>query len=263
MKDQIAAALPVGVKEDLKRILRELHMYKPRPEQLFLEHIIKTSKSTFLIQIGANDGLDFVRSVIRRFWRQRAVSALLIEPQIFFYRQLLGNYAGVAGVETLNVAISDEAKTATLYHVDYENTTVPGWAKGLGSFSRDVLLSHRAYIADLEHAIRAVEVQCVSAAELLAKANGRQLDVLITDTEGHDYVILQQFDFDRVRPKLVVFESKHLAPAELAQCEAMLAARGYRVLDLHNDNSIALRADVADAALRAVFTNADAGRSTL
>ncbi len=43
----------------------------------------------------------------------------------------------------------------------------------------------------------------------------------------------------------------------------MLAARGYRVLDLHNDNSIALRADVADAALRAVFTNADAGRSTL
>ncbi len=188
----------------------------------------------------------------RRQGRRHRIEGVLVEPQRYFHQQLVRNYAGLGGFEIVNLAISDSARSMTLYHVDYDNTAVPGWAKGLGSFSRDVLMSHAHLIPDLESVIRSVEVQCISVGDLAAMAGERELDVLITDTEGHDYVILGQFDFARIRPKLVVFESKHLSAGDLSACEAMLAGHGYQVVHLGNDNSVALRGDIAEATQRAV-----------
>lgn len=240
IKERVASNLSHQQKEALKSVLRKVHLYSPRPEQVYLESIVSKSPSLFFIQIGANDGQDFVRTVVGQHQGQRRISGILVEPQRYFYEKLQSTYADVKGIELLNVAISDTDKSLTLYHIDYEHQDLPGWAKGLGSFSKDVLLSHNHLIDGLESKIRELPVKCMTVNELLKKSGGAQLDVLITDTEGHDFIILKQFDFANVRPRLIVYESKHLSPADFAACEKMLSGFGYTVTHLHNDNSVAV-----------------------
>lgn len=240
IKERVASNLSHHQKEVLKSVLRKIHLYNPRPEQVYLESIVSNSPSLFFIQIGANDGQDFVRTVIGQQRDRHKISGILVEPQRYFYNKLQSTYEGVQGIELLNVAISDSDESLTLYHIDYEHQDLPDWAKGLGSFSKDVLLSHRHLIQDLESKIRELPVQCMTVKELLKKSGGAQLDVLITDTEGHDFIILKQFDFATVKPRLIVYESKHLSPTDFAACEKMLSGFGYKVTHLHNDNSVAV-----------------------
>jgi FkbM family methyltransferase len=244
IKNYILSLLSANQRDDLKRLLAKLNLYETPPEQLYLERLVTLQPTTFVVQIGANDGEDFVRSVVRRYGRARGISGTLVEPQLHFFNKLRRNYAGTEGIDILNVAISDRAKSATLYYVDYGAGRIPGWAKGLGSFNRDVVLSHGHLISELEQSIKTVEVACISVPELLARLPNAQVDVLVTDTEGHDFVILRQFDFTRMRPKLIVFESKHLSDEEMAGCEAMFSANGYYVVHLGNDNCVALRSDM-------------------
>ena len=128
----------------------------------------------------------------------------------------------------------------TLHHLDYDDDSLPDWAKGLGSLNREVLLSHGSFIPGIESKIRQLTIQCITVSELLASTNLKTVDALITDTEGHDLVILRQFDFSVFRPRLVIYESKHLNPADFDACETMLVSRGYRVKHLNNDNSVAV-----------------------
>lgn len=240
IKERVASNLSHHQKEVLKSVLRKVHLYSPRPEQVYLESIVSNSPSLFFIQIGANDGQDFVRTVVGQQQDRCKISGILVEPQRYFYDKLKSTYAGVKGIQLLNVAISDRDESLTLYHIDYEHQDLPDWAKGLGSFSKQVLLSHNHLIDDLESKIRELPVKCMTVNELLKQSGGAQLDVLITDTEGHDFIILKQFDFANVRPRLIVYESKHLSPADFAACEKMLSGFGYKITHLHNDNSVAV-----------------------
>jgi hypothetical protein len=64
--------------------------------------------------------------------------------------------------------------------------------------------------------------------ESLCRKHGLgQLDLLVVDAEGHDWVILRGVDFTTHRPRLVVYEHLHLDPQERAQCRAHLEAQGY------------------------------------
>jgi hypothetical protein len=151
------------------------------------------------------------------------------------------------GIEILNVAISDTDAALTLFHIDHDDSDLPEWAKGLGSLNKEVLLSHSHVIEDLPRRIRELQVRCMSVGELLKKAGGARLDILVTDTEGHDFVILKQFDFAVVRPKLIIYESKHLTKLDLAACEQMLSGFGYQVTQVGNyNNSVAVLKSRAD-----------------
>jgi FkbM family methyltransferase len=264
IRQTVLSHLSADQKDTLRRVLGRLSLYQTPPEQLYLEQIVSTSPSTFLVQIGANDGDDFVRSVIRRYGRRRDIKAILVEPQPYFCTKLLNNYEKMDDIKIMNVAVSDSAREATLYYIDYGAKGVPGWAQGLGSFDRDVVLSHEGLFAGLGQSIKTLNVKCVTVPELLANAPNGTMDVLVIDTEGHDYVILKQFDFAQVRPKLIVFESKHLPADDVARSDAMLCGAGYYVIHSGTDNSIAIRSDVSDLltpehAARAILPRAVGG----
>ena len=248
IKQHVVSSLTYTQKEALKTILRRFKLYasQPDPEQVYLEAAIQDLPKVFFIQIGANDGHDFVRRVLGGQYRKRKISGILIEPQPYYYNKLRSTYAGMSDIEILNVAISDTDEALTLFYIDYDDRDLPSWTKGLGSLNKEVLLSHSHLIEDLPSRIRQLEVRCMPVGELLKKAGGAQLDILVTDTEGHDFVILKQFDFAVVRPKLIIYESKHLAKRDLAACEQMLSAVGYQVTKLGNDNSVAVLNSIAD-----------------
>ena len=244
LRDQFVSHLNPDQKDLIKAILARCGLYQTPPEQMFFEQVVLHSSSTFFIQVGANDGDDFVRSILRRYNQKRNIQGVLIEPQPYFFKKLVKNYTGIAHIEFLNMAISDTEKKATLYYVDYNAMNMPHWAKGLGSFNREVLMLHGNLISDLENSVRSIDVPCISMTALLQKMGDNKLDVLITDTEGHDLVILRQINFDLVKPKLIVFESKHLSKDDLAICDSMLKPKGYHVFHSDTSDSIAIRPDV-------------------
>ena len=45
--------------------------------------------------------------------------------------------------------------------------------------------------------------------EIIQEYNITEIDLLHTDTEGHDYYILMDYDFN-IKPKKIMFEHKHM-----------------------------------------------------
>ena len=71
--------------------------------------------------------------------------------------------------------------------------------------------------------------------ELLSRNNVQKVDLLHIDCEGFDYVILQQFDFTALRPRIVLFEQKHLTAKDRQAAKIMMELAGYKVEEMETD----------------------------
>ena len=74
---------------------------------------------------------------------------------------------------------------------------------GLSSFNRNHLLQHGS-LGDTD--IVEEQVKCSSVEELLQEYSFMDINVLVTDTEGYDFEILDNLDLNKIRPKVVLFE---------------------------------------------------------
>ncbi|MGH8487776.1 MAG: FkbM family methyltransferase, partial [Gammaproteobacteria bacterium] len=136
-------------------------------------------------------------------------------------------YRGHPNLIFENAAISDREEQRTLFRIREDCDYLPQWCAGLGSFHREVLLSHRWAIPDLERYVVEEIVHCVTLSSLLRKHAVTRVDVLCIDTEGHDHEILRQIHFESVRPRVLLYEHEYMRRVERERCEAMLAGRGY------------------------------------
>jgi len=66
--------------------------------------------------------------------------------------------------------------------------------------------------------------------QLLEKHKIERIDIFHTDLEGYDFKVFRQLDFGRWRPKLLLYEHKHMSPAEKEECSRFLKALGYRLI---------------------------------
>src|SRR5438094_5650 len=62
-----------------------------------------------------------------------------------------------------------------------------------------------------------------------------KIDLLNIDCEGFDYVILRQFDFTTLRPRIVLFEQKHLTAQDRQAAKIMMERAGYKVEEMETD----------------------------
>lgn len=72
--------------------------------------------------------------------------------------------------------------------------------------------------------------------------------MLLIDTEGHDHVILQNIDFNKIHPKLIYFEHCHLAKEDYKAVLKLLRMQGYSLYS-HKFNTIAF----IDSALTKIY----------
>ena len=180
------------------------------------------------VQVGANDGkmMDPIRStILRTNWR-----GWVLEPVPDLFQSLKKNYACVGSrVVPVNVALSDSDGHADFYHLsaDAGMPALPEWAAGLGSFRRDVIVSHSERLPDIERYIRHVQVPCVTWKTLCCDLDIQTVDLLVVDVEGYDYEVVRQLDYSDFRPFVVVYEHHHFDAATDADCTALLAGHGY------------------------------------
>lgn len=187
----------------------------------------------FFVEIGSNDGEqhDHLRPfILSRPWR-----GIMVEPVPYVFERLRRNYESQGRIELENVAVAEEDGQLPFYYLveptQEERETLPDWYDGVGSFSRDAVVGHAAHIPDIESRIVSSEVTALMFESLCRRNRVERVDLLLIDTEGHDWQILRSIDLGEQRPRLVIYEHYHLSARDRAAAREHLARHGYETME--------------------------------
>jgi FkbM family methyltransferase len=188
------------------------------------------TKGFFFIQIGAHDGLHY--DPIRPWVKKYHWHGILVEPQPKIFKRLAENYRDEPQLILENAAVSSQDGQAVLYAFK-ETACLPDHATMLASFYRDALVFNgHNYRGEIEELI----VPAISIQSLLSKHQVNRVDLLQIDTEGYDFEIIKMFDYTRIKPTIIHFESAGLGVDEGLECFKFLNNLGYRVLTIGVDS---------------------------
>ena len=201
-----------------------------------LAKITRALPEVFYLLVGANDGQrgdPLVNHTAHPKWR-----GMLFEPLPGPFAALKATYAGRPGAELRNEAVVADAPGGkrTFYAVPGSTTN--------SSFRRDVIeRQHGGLVSEgVDPRIEPVEVECRAVAELEALPGFRVPDVLLTDTEGYDFMLFEAWWARGWRPPFVEVEVIHLSLPEKTRIREELTAAGYYAMHYHTD-LIGLRRD--------------------
>jgi len=208
------------------------------------------SPDAFFLQIGAMDGVTYdpIHSlVVSRNWR-----GLLVEPVPDIFERLKKNYSLKTGLTFANVAITDFEGEIEITRMDpkvvEDGLLAPG-ALGIST----IMPEHSAFAKALrapEHQALVekysltISVPCMRLQTLLTNNGVAQIDLLVIDTEGADWMIARQLCLETYHPKIVYLEYNHLTSYEQLACAKHFQNYGYRTyIDKNNgENFLAVKA---------------------
>lgn len=236
------------------KVLRKLYRlpsdyWKPKSGNIvaLLEQLCaRNLRPLFFIQIGANNGNDEFKDLRQSYgWK-----GIMVEPQQDVFAELIRSNPE-SGLTFERVAISDRERELPLYKISFSRAD---WAHTLASFDRKVLERSirdgwvsRCAAAEgitppksIEDWIEVEVVRCITLKQLLAEHQITDFDLLILDTEGHDYEIVKQVGQLERRPRAIVFEHKLLPTRTLKTAVSLLRSWGYS-LTADDSNTLCVR----------------------
>jgi FkbM family methyltransferase len=238
-RDAVRAALGRAGRE-LARQPRPLLANRRQRLAISLEHLIARrvvdDSDLFFVQVGAFDGRtgdQLHEWVVRYGWR-----GILVEPQPYYFDALRQTYSDQPQLEFRRAAIGETRGTRPMYTVRRDVAGLPAWAPQIASFDRGHVEAHGLRAPDGSEVIETIEVECIPFRDLLDGVE--RVDLLQVDVEGYDAEIIRMFDFERYRPSIVRFESRHLTPAEHDAAISRLLRYGYAVA-VTGDDTLASR----------------------
>jgi len=214
-----------------------------RPLQEVIECFARIKKDVFFIQVGCCDGVveDIMHDLIIRYgW-----SGILIEPVKYLFEQLEANYQGHPNLSIRNVAIANEDGFKDFWYIRENNNGLPFWYNQVGSFFPEVIWKHAGEIPDLKNYLIQEKVECITLDALIRQHNIKQIDVIHIDTEGFDFSIIKQIDFESFKPSIIKYEHKHLIESDQWDSWSYLRSKGYVVFHNYID-SMAFTGDFVD-----------------
>lgn len=185
-----------------------------------------------IVQLGAYDGRfeDALQPILRSSIDYQAI---LVEPQPKPFSDATETYVSDQRVRVVNAAITESDGVISLYTN----------AEGHTPFA-SLLESRKKFIRN--HTT--IYVRGITFATLLQETNVVDIDFLMIDTEGFDFLILQQaLQALKQRPKLIQLESYHLSPLERADMKKLLIKHDYVYSDIGHD-TIALQSSLLQIA---------------
>jgi hypothetical protein len=105
------------------------------------------------------------------------------------------------------------------------------------------LASENHAIAHLNNLlISKIIVKTTTLNEIIREYEINYIDLLHTDTEGHDYVIIMNYNFD-VKPKKIMFEHKHMdrifkVGIKYTELSNRLLSLGYKKISQNTEDSV-------------------------
>lgn len=187
------------------------------------------AQNFFFVQVGSNDGIS--GDPIHALVKQHHWKGILIEPVRYLYEKLVANYEGCHGLSFENAAVDKENGKKNFYYI----RSVSGggrmaWYEKLGSFSKEHALKHRDKIPDFDARLVEELVPCITFANVCRKYGVEKIDLLHIDAEGYDFEIIKTVPFDSVKPRMILYENKHLSAGDKSACKQLLRSRGYKFI---------------------------------
>ncbi len=214
------------------------------PGRQVLRAFAETYPRAVFIEIGANDGLQ--HDHLRPFLLSLPWTGVMVEPLVWVFERLEANYRGCDGLAFENAAIADVDGRVPFYYVapsEDRGDDAPIWSDAIGSLSQEevekTIAAARKFAArgggvqipGIESRIERTEVPCLTFESLCAKHRIEKLDLLVIDAEGYDYEIIKGIDFERHRPRLLIYESIHFSPEQREETRRHLEELGYETMD--------------------------------
>lgn len=209
------------------------------------------------VQFGGNDGVlaDPLWPFLRDGGDRHVAAGHVFEPNPVYFERLVRNLGKFAQITCHNCAIGSAGGPAeqALYFIHPDDVTthnLPRWTMGLCSFYDDKNTlggvgspQAAALYETIKPFIRKVDVPCLSLAEALEKIGVSGCDLLLSDTEGHDWEILRQWDVERFgRPAIIHAEIVCLNEAERSDMLAWFDTHRYHA-SIEGQNVTAQRID--------------------
>jgi FkbM family methyltransferase len=211
------------------RLARRTYSKLVATEYGYLSSFARAERDVFFLQIGAHDGKtnDKLHDFVRKYrWK-----GVLVEPVPYLFERLVRNYNGLPGLVFENKALADSDGPRTFYWLRQTVDALPNWYDQLGSFDQQIILGHKDRIPNIEDYIVSAAVDCMSFDTLIVAHKISHIDLILIDAEGYDFQILQQIDFSRFAPELVIYEHIHLSDDDKQRARALLTERGYVIFN--------------------------------
>jgi len=169
-------------------------------DEWLYNHFYKNKIDGVFLEIGADDGIDKSNT---KFFEDLGWSGLCIEPSPNRFSKLVNNRKCICE----NIAIFDKKG-----EIDFLD--ISGWGKGLSGIVESYDEQHVRRIAwELENpenkGHNTIKVNTDTLNNILEKYEIYNIDFCTIDTEGSEYEILKDFDFDRFNIDIIIVENNY------------------------------------------------------
>ena len=196
-----------------------------------------------LVVIGAHFGV-WLEQEISNYNNQ---NILLVEPVPYNYQILQKKFKNKNNIFICTNAVFSENKVENFYFVKADSITKLGkhWASGIGSFNKQHILNHRTKRFKVEETdIDKIQIDFIKFDVLIKKYEIRSIDKLQVDVEGAEFHILNSIDYNKIKIKNILFESKHFDGTfnegeKLKHIKEKLVSHGYELSQIDNENILA------------------------
>lgn len=167
---------------------------------------------------------------------------ILVEPVPYLFKELQNNYENKfsnKNIIFINKAVSDFIGEIELTIPSEQNnfSQLPSWATQLASVNSNHATGHIINLI-----VEKLRVKTTTINEIVREYDIKEIDLLQTDTEGHDYTILMNYNFE-IKPKKILFEHKHMdglytvGKKYIELCEKLILL-GYKKIYQNTDDSL-------------------------
>jgi FkbM family methyltransferase len=193
-----------------------------------------------IIQIGSHVGdtcNDPIFNIV-----DNDTNLILVEPVPYLFEQLKKNYN--KKFENNNIIFINKAVSNFIGEIEMtipseknDYSKLPSWASQLASVNSE---HARGHIDSL--LVEKIIVETTTINQIVKEYNIKQIDLLHSDTEGHDYTIIMNYNFE-IKPNKIMFENKHmdgLCKRGIKYHELLnkLSSLGYKLIEENIEDTI-------------------------
>jgi len=190
------------------------------------ENFFKEVEHGIFLEIGADDGVDKSNTLF--FEKYLGWDGICVEPSPDRYKLLVENRNCICE----QVALSNYTGTA-------EFLDISGWGKGLSGIVDNYCDNHSRRVSqEIRHpdnlGSKKIKVPVDTLNNILAKHNVLEVDFCTIDTEGSEFEILKDFDFDKFKIKRIFVENNY----NDTQVKNLLLSKNYQYLTRLNIDDV-------------------------
>ena len=147
------------------------------------------------------------------------------------------------------VTISNDKGEKDFYYVKESSISKlkKHWASGIGSFDKQHILNHKSKRFQIEEEdIESLKIPSLQFHDLIKKYQINEIDKMIIDVEGSEYLILKDMDLNSAKINSIVFEFKHFdghfkTGEKLEEIIMKFERHNYKISKIDEENMLALK----------------------